>query len=239
MKQKTVPLDEALVARLRSLSGEALQIQAKVGDAYAARGRVKPMVGNRETLRQDLFSKNSRIQELQNTAGKRETAERQKLSESVLRIEGRIAECNDDIEKLYQPFVQLGGSVHDFVHRLKSALTRLPPDKAQRREQINQLPLLTRGLGTHPTEVIDDLSTIHQAIEAILTEAALPAHGASTEQDIGGQLQEKRKERSHTQEQVAEALQCATSTISRIERGNQSPGRELKQRIEKYIATPS
>ena len=104
---------------------------------------MKPLVRERETLKQKLSEVNGQVP--------RDTIK-------ANQIQQRIADCNEEINRVVEPFREFTDGVRSLVNQLKSAFRFLPmsPRTQELRKEIEKLPLLMRGLGDDWTEARDD-----------------------------------------------------------------------------------
>ena len=120
---------------------------------------MKPLVRERETLKQQLSEVNGQVP--------RDTIK-------ANQIQQRIADCNEEINRVVEPLREFTEGVRSLVKQLKSAFRFLPlsPRAQELRKEIETLPLLMRGLGDDWTEARDDLLAIRMRLAELASQSA-------------------------------------------------------------------
>lgn len=137
--------------RLVALTDEADRLRSAAEEAFASRDLIKPLVREREALKQQLSEVNSRVP---------------RNSIEANQIERRIEDRNQEINRAIEPFSEFTEGVRSLVNQLKSALRFLPlsPGAQRLRKEIEKLPLLMRGVGADWTDARDDLLAIRMRL---------------------------------------------------------------------------
>jgi DNA-binding XRE family transcriptional regulator len=171
--------------------------------------------------------------------------------------EGEARRCS--LLAVHQPFVRVywrpdaAGPAHKAVNewragfyvvmkrlrRLYRTLKRNAQLPLDREAQLHDFPLLRADGATCGISGVDVLEAIQTHIEHLADDLSSLEPKAPRESDgIGARLRAARKHKGDTQQNVADALKCHVTTISRIERGNQCPD-WYKSQIEDYILKAS
>lgn len=119
---------------------------------------MKPLVFEREALKQQLSQVNGQVP---------------KDTIKADQIEQRIAECNEEINRVVKPFSEFTEGVRSLLNQIKSAFRFLPlsPSMQELRKEVEKLPLLLRGLGADGTEARDDLLAIRMRLSELATQS--------------------------------------------------------------------
>ncbi len=119
---------------------------------------MKPLVRERETLKQQLSEVNGQVP--------RDTIK-------ANQIQQRIADCNEEINRVVEPLREFTEGVRSLLKQLKSAFRFLPlsPRTQELRKEIEKLPLLMRGLGDDWTEARDDLLAIRMRLSELASQS--------------------------------------------------------------------
>ena len=150
---------EQIRVQLIALATSADKLQSATESAYASRDLMKPLVRERETLKQQLSEVNGQVP--------RDTIK-------ANQIQQRIADCNEEINRVVEPLREFTEGVRSLVKQLKSAFQFLPlsPRAQELRKEIEKLPLLMRGLGDDWTEARDDLLAIRMRLAELASQSA-------------------------------------------------------------------
>ncbi|MBZ5672714.1 MAG: hypothetical protein LAP61_00550 [Acidobacteriia bacterium] len=80
----------------------------------------------------------------------------------------QIAELNAKVEALYARLVSLGDSYKDLVCRVVSTLQFVPRRGRKHCQEIETLPLLTRGMGPNCSDACDDFEALSFRLDELI-----------------------------------------------------------------------